>query len=339
MKSISNLIHSLTFYFPSLFKIITPLFLLLFSINLSFSQVTELQNFRKAMTLFVQYDQGKIDSIPKSDSNTKRLNRNYERAFLDFVLHKNSNTLDTIKKYSIDNKTSHIIGNNNYFLSKLPRNILNRSEENNINFHVSFYGLYDYQMSNFVSFYIQPFSVHSNNYVVYYVKLNGKGTYHIKEVISNEIVFSSLAQTSNAAIKQIYQIDKNHLLIIEDMGDHGERALVVNNQNKIWKTVLGFSGNAFVNDPQDYTKKAAVSARTYLRFATSHTMQTLYGESFLKKYEISFDEKSKTISYKKHQQKESETKVISANWDGKQFRIDDYYLGSDLDDRPLPMPF
>lgn len=313
--------------------------MVLLSVKSSFSQVSELQSFRKALTVFVRYDNNKIDTIQKNEENTIRLKKEYEKCFLDFILHKHSNTLDTIKKYSIDNKTSFIIENNNYFFSTQRRNMLDRSLDNNTNFYIGFYGLYDYHLPNFVSFYIQPFTIGTNDVVVYYVKLNGTGTYYIKDIKTNMIIFNSNAQTSNAPIKQIYQIDQNHLLMIEDMGNHGERALVVNTENKIWKTDLGFSGNAFVNDPDDYTKKTAAPARTYLRFATSHTMQTLYGESFLKKYQISFDEKSKTVSYKKHNQNESEMKLISAIWDGKQFRIDDYYLGADLDDRPLPMPF
>ena len=285
----------------------------------SLGQVKELEKFRKEITTFVNYDNGKIDSLPISPETSEKLTKNYVNAFLDFIKNKDSKNLDNLKKNSFNNKTSYIIGNYNYFFNSLKRDYLINSVENNIIYQVTFYGLYDYKLSNFVSFYIQHFLIQTSEYVIYYCKLNGKGTYYIKEVNNNKLVFQNEGQTSNAPIKKITRIDKKHILIIEDMGDNGERALVVNTELKEWKTINAFNGKAFYENSDDFSKTTEIQKRKYFRFAETKTINRLYGKSFLKKYEIDFDEKTKTISYKRYNQNESEIKVITAKWENNLF--------------------
>lgn len=318
-------------------RIFLPFVFVLITLS-TFAQVNELEKFRKEITLFVNYDNGKIDSLPKSIETSQRLRKNYETAFLAFIKNKDSKNLDNLKKNSIDNKTSNIIGNNNYFFSSLRKDPTLKSLENNVNYHISLYALYDYKLSNFVSFYIQPFMVGSTEYVVYYCKLNGKGTYYIKDINRNRIVFQSEGQTSNAVIKKFTAIDDYHLLIVEDMGDSGERALVINTKTDQWKAINAFIGQAFINNATDYTRKTAIQNRTYLQFAESKTIINMYGAAFLKKYEIGFNETTKTISYKKYNKKDSDMVEVKAKWDNTLFNIDDYYIGEDLDNREMPMP-
>src|SRR5690554_1342975 len=304
----------------------------------SFGQVKELEKFRKEITTFVNYDNGKIDSLPKSPETSEQLTKNYENAFLDFIKKKDSKNLDNLKKNSIDNKTSHIIGNRNYFFHSLRRDPFNKSLENNVNYQITFYGLYDYKLSNFVSFYIQPFLIDNSDYVVYYYTLNGKGTYYIKNVKSNKIMFKSQGLTSYVPIKKIKKIDNNHILIVEDMGDNGERALVINTELKKWKAIEAFYGKAFFDNSTDYTKTTEIQKRVYFNFTATRTINAIYGRGFLKKYEIDFDENTKTISYKKPNKKDNEIKVIEAKWKNNLFNIDDYYIGQDVHDKDLPMP-
>lgn len=304
----------------------------------SFAQVNELEKFRKEITLFVNYDNGKIDSLPKSIENSLRLKKNYETAFLEFIKNKDSKNLDNLKNNSINNKTDYIIGNNNYYFDSQRKDPFVKSLENNVNYNITFYGLYDYKLSNFVSLYIQPFILDTTEYVVYYCKLNGQGTYYIKDVNRNVIVFQSEGQTSNAPIKKLIKIDNNHILIVEDLGNNGQRALVVDVKPGKWKTINAFNGKAFLNNSTDYATKAEIQNRTYLRFAESKNIITMYSAAFLRKYEIDFNEKTKTISYKKYNKKESEVLEIKAKWENRLFKIDDYYIGKDLDDGDLPMP-
>jgi hypothetical protein len=302
------------------------------------AQVDELQRFRKAVTIFVNYDNGKIDSLPKTTANSALLKGNLEKAFMDFVMNKNSKDLVDLKKNSINNRTDYIIGNTNYTFQEQRRDRMQRSAENNINFCIEFYGLYDYRLSNFVSFYIQPFKAGGKDYVVYYYKLNGAGLYYIKDVALNEIVYKGEAFTSVAAIITFSKIDKTHFLLLEDMGDQGQRALVLDAADKKWKIAGAFSGKGFTDSNGSYQNLSSKASRQYLRFAETKTIKSLYGEGFLKKYEIKFDEATQTISYKQYHKNEDEVKTIQAKWENGHFRIDDYYIGSHLNDQDLPMP-
>lgn len=318
-------------------KIITAGFILL-KLN-AVGQVNELEKFRKDITTFVNYDNGKIDSLPKSAETTKRLKNNYEQSFMAFVKHKDSKNLDSLKKHSIDNKTSFIIGNNNYSFSSLRKNPFVKSLDNNVNYSITLYPLYDYHLPNFVSFFIQPFTINNTEYVSYYCKLKGKGTYFIKDVNTNQVVFQAEALTSNAPIKKLIRFDNNHLLVVEDMEKDGERAYVISTQKDKWEALKAFKGKAFKDNSTDYTIKTNMPNRTYLRFAISKSTLSMYGESFLKKYEISFNENTKMISYKKYNKVESETIEIKAKWENNSFSMDDYYIGEDLDVSEMPKPF
>jgi Holliday junction resolvase len=320
-----------------LYKLFTVVFILL-NIH-SFAQTTELEKFRKDMATFVNYDNGKIDSIPKSAENTKRLKSNYEQSFMSFIKHKDSKNLDSLKKHSIDNKSSFIIGNNNYLFSSLRKDPFIKSLDNNVNYSITLYPLYDYHLPNFVSIFIQPFTISNTEYVSYYCKLKGKGTYYIKDVKTNQLVFQAEGLTSEAPIKKLMKIDNNHLLIVENMEKDGERAYVINTQKGKWEAIKAFKGKAFKDNSTDYTTKVAMPNRTYLRFAISKSTLSMYGESFLKKYEINFNENTKMISYKKYNKVESEIKEIKAKWENNSFNIDDYYIGEDLDVSEMPKPF
>ncbi|MBL7746993.1 MAG: hypothetical protein JNM19_06170 [Chitinophagaceae bacterium] len=311
--------------------------LLILNLNL-FAQVKELENFRKEVTMFVNYDNGKIDSLPKTSSNTTRLKENMEAAFLTFIKHKSSKDLEDLKRNSINNRTDYIIGNNNYFFADLRRDPARKELKNNVNYSISFYGLYDYRLPNFVSFYIQPFTVDGKEYIVYYYKLNGAGTYYIKGAENNAIVYKGEAFTSAAAILSFSRVEKDHFLLVEDMGNHGQRAIVLQSAPAGWKSINAFAGKAFVNSTGDYSKLMNKAPRTYLRFAESRTIVSMYGSRFLSKYEIQFDEVSKTISYRQYRQNENEVVMVHAKWENKLFKIDDYYIGTHLNDEEIPMP-
>lgn len=304
----------------------------------AYSQVKELEFLRSSIYRFTQYDNGKTDSIPKNKENTKMLKTALDRAWMNFILHKDSKNLDALKRDGINNRSSYTIGDHNYFLSELLLDITNRKPENNSYYSIGFYGIYDYGLPNFVYTYIQPFIIDGKELVVYYFKLNGAGTYYIKEVASNKIIFKSEALTSNVPIIALQVIDSKHYLIVEDMGNDGKRALVIDITSGAWKSMKAFKGKSFPQPTGDYTKKVDSGARYYLRFAENKHMITGYGESFLKKFELQFNSASKTISYKKYRQVESEAPVVKAVWKDNCFVIDDYYLGEDMNDNPIPFP-
>ncbi|HCY89682.1 MAG TPA: hypothetical protein DHV17_05425, partial [Chitinophagaceae bacterium] len=51
----------------------------------SSAQVQELEVFRKKQAFFIRYDQGKTDSIPRTEANTARLRKELEESFLQFA--------------------------------------------------------------------------------------------------------------------------------------------------------------------------------------------------------------------------------------------------------------
>lgn len=314
-------------------------FALLFSSLTSFAQVNELENFRKELTAFVNYDNGKTDSLPRSFATAQKLRKNMEDAFLAFVLHKDSKDLETLKKAAAHGGSSYTFDKYSYFFSEGRRDMYNKSKENNINYQITFYGLYDYKLPNFVSMYIQPFRVGTKDYVIYYYKLSGEGKYYIKDAETNKVIFSKEALTSDAAILKFEKIDDKHSLLLEDMGYNGQRALVVNTESKPWKMLNAFSGRSLGDAPADYSLKYRPGNHPYLRFAENKSIVSMYGENFLKKYEINFDGATKTISYKQYDKDEKNVKTIQAKWEYNLFKIDDYYIGLDLNGGDVPYPY
>lgn len=316
-------------------------FMLLFvflNCNYSLAQVKELEALRASIYRFTQYDNGKTDSIPKNKQNTERLKAELDKAWMSLVLHKNSKNLDSLKQGAVNNQTSYIIGNHNYFFSEFRRDFSVRSTENNVYYSIVFYGIYDYGLPNFVSVFIQPFTVDNKELVIYYLKLNGSGTYFIKDIAYNKIIFKSDALNSGVPVSAFHKIDNNHWLLVEVMENHGQRAMILENTSSTWKPTKAFKGMAFENPIGDYKKKKDIGTRIFLRFAENKNIVSIYGSGFLKKYEIQFDEVNKTISYKKYHKDENEAPVIKAVWKNNCFVIDDYYLGEDLNDEPMPFP-
>lgn len=303
------------------------------SVN-SFSQEKELEKFNAALTSFVNYDNDKASV--KSEANTAKLRKDMEDAFLQFALHRQSNNLESLRKNGqTDGKNNYWFVSRSYSFGNVRRDMMMKSLENNVDYKITFSGLYDYQLSNFVSVYIQPFTSGKEEFAVYYYKLNGIGKYYIKDIASNKIVFSSEAFTSNAPIRTFSKIGQDHLLLIEDMGDNGQRALVLKLNPKMWEKTAAFKGNAFPENTTDYSKKIFAEKRTYLRLASSKIINSHYTPFDLKKQQLAFDEKSNTISYSISK---DNSKSIQAKWENNGFNMDDYYQGQHLIDEPMPYP-
>jgi hypothetical protein len=174
--------------------------------------------------------------------------------------------------------------------------------------------------------------------VIYYFKLNGSGNYFIKDIATNKIIFKSPALTSNAPVVSLQTIDDKYYLLVEEMENNGQRALVIENNNGVWQHVKAFKGKSFQNELGPYAEKTSKGMRNYLRFAENKNMVSIYGSGFFKKYEIQFDEKNKTISYKQYGINETETREVKSVWKNNCFEIDDYYIGEHLNDGPMPFP-
>ncbi len=295
------------------------------------AQEKELEHFRKELTSFVNYD---TSSLSKSDANTVALRKNMEDAFLAFVTHKESKDVESLKRVGkTDGKNNYWFDNYTYSFSTIRRDMTKKPLENNADYKITFYGLYDYKLPNFISIYIQPFTIDEEAYVIYYYKLNGAGKYYIKKIKSNKVVYVGEALTSNAAIKALYTIDKEYFLILEDMGDDGQRALVLKKTGDILEAISAFRGKSFLFNSTDYSKKTFTEQRQYLRLASTRTIFTHMSFFESNKDLLTFDVPSKIISYSISP---DNTKRITSQWKENRFDIDDYYLGEHLQDKSLP---
>ena len=314
-------------------KLIFILCLLNFALS---AQENELEHFRKELVTFLNYDTEKTGSLPKTDLNTYTLKKSMQDAFLAFVFHKESKDLKSLKKNGkTDGHQNYWYDKFSYSFSEQKRNRTLKSNENNLNFCIEFSGIYDYKLSNFVSIYIQQFHLGQENYVVYYYKLNSKGKYFIKNIKNNKVIYSDEANTSNAPIRFINNIDKEYILLLEDMGNDGQRALVLKRAKDTLESIQAFSGKSFLSNSNDYSEKSFEEKRKYLRLASTKTILSNLGFVEATKNLIIYDETLKTISYSISKDNKN---IVTSKWNKNKFEVDDYYLGEHFPDNNLPHP-
>lgn len=303
----------------------------------SSAQVQELEVFRKKLAFFIRYDQGKTDSITRTEASTARLRKELEESFLQFATHRQSCNLENLKANSKGrNGSSYYFDTYSYSMSELYRDYGIRSKTNNTNYMIGFYGLYDYSRPDFAALFIQPFKVSSQSYLVYSYSLNGQGLYFIKDSATNQIVYKGQSLSSSAAIHVFKQIDQRHCIIVEDLGDLGRRALVLQKTNAGLKAVPAFKGNEIDQAANNFKKKVYKEKRMYMWLASNRGLSVGYGTKYVT---IGFDESRKAIFYRKYvNESKGEIKLVEAIWDGNKFEMDDCYLGDYLDDSPVPMP-
>jgi hypothetical protein len=311
--------------------------LLLIIINLNlFAQENELKEFKKELVFFISYDNNKIDTLQKTELNTEKYKIKLETSFKKFCTNPDSKNLDNLKLKGIKSGSTYSFGNETYSFHEQKRDYLNKEIENNINYCISFYGIYDYKLSNFISIYIQPFKLDSKDYIIYYYKLNGKGKYYVKDENSNKIIFESDALTSNAPILKIEKVESNNYLLIENMQNLGQRAFIVKNENTKWTSISAFKGQSI--DMKTFVTKKETNSRKYLWIANNKNMTSRFGEGYDEKPLILFDSKTKKISYNTYSKTSKEVKEFSAVWKNSTFTIDDYFIGKDYGNDQMPYP-
>ncbi len=160
----------------------------------------------------------------------------------------------------------------------------------------------------------------------------------------NSVLYEFLSNIQNELKKHfsdfsdMFQKDNELFLLIEQMDDKGQRALVVQTKNNNWIQLKAFKGKGFKEGTTDYTTKTNMMQRLYLHVASNRIIESM-GYTNLKKYTIGYNDTTQTIFY--HQYNKTATNnmlKIVAVWKNKLFMIDDYYLGEHIDDKPLPYP-
>lgn len=324
-------------------KTVFFLFIICFSSTVK-GQVSELENFRKSLTHFVFYDQNKIDSLPKSEHLTQTLSVNVKDDFRKFVLHPESKSIENLKSQAKTNKSSYWFNNYSYFFQPLkyyfglkPDSTLNLPVVESI----SFYGLYNYSHSDFISLYIARCESGNLNFTIYSYVINNTTNYFIKDIGKNKIVFERQIETTGVPISGLYRIDDTHVLLVEDdMNKSGQAALVVSTEKDIWEPIHAFKGIAYLTDSNNKLEKKLGDNRMLMKLVSTKTIGSVWGTTSIRNnYGLYFDAKSGSLCHKILLKKgSSETKKICAVWTNNLFEINDYYLGDHLDDSEIPFP-
>ena len=303
----------------------------------AYSQVQELETFRKKIRFFITYDKGKSDSIPKTEANTLKLRQGLEESFKQFILQNKTESLESLKGQSrIKSGNSYTFDQASYSLSESYRDYTIRTRKNNINYGIGLSGLYNYNQPNFVQLFIQPFATAQNLYSVYSFDLNGEGFYYIKDSATNKICYRGESKTSQAPIHKLRVLDDKHILIVENMGDLGQRAIVLETSPTQWKPIEAFAGKAIDEKSGNLRQMQYKPRRLYMRLAANRSILINYGSRYLT---LDFDEQKKVLFYKQFvNESKGDIRVIESPWKGRLFVVDDYYLGEHLSDADLPMP-
>ncbi len=272
--------------------------LLLFMPISVFAQDTEVKALNSAFNLYNAFQNGKVDSLPQNEFNYYKVVAHLDNSFKAFILHKKSQDYE---KFLIAK------GYTNYKFFRL---------ENGIEIGTS------------------TFVVDSVSYVVFGYKIMNRPQYFIKRLSDYTIVFDGHAQSSS--VDGMYAIEKNRILLVEKDGDYNtcRKASVIATNGKQWKQLKAFKGKAFGQVDADYFNKRFVAARTYFQLECDMdvSMQAPRDAN-----QILFNEKTKTIGYKKYEN-DRQFKKIEAKYENGFFIIDDYNVGQSIPSGSTAVP-
>lgn len=260
------------------------IFFLSFNTETSHAQDKEEKALNTAFNLFSAYQNGKVDSLPRNAASYYKIVEHLDRAFKSFILHEHSQDYEKFKMAK---------DHNNFKLFRL---------ENGIEIDAV------------------SFLVDSVSYIVFSYVLQDRRNFFIKRLPGNTIVFDGNGNT--AYINNMYSLGNNRLLLIEEGGDGStsRKASVIATEGKEWKQLKAFKGKAFGQIAADYTNKEFVEKRTYFQLLCDRDVFMTAAQDV---NQVSFNEQSKTLSYKQYSSNR-QFKKIEAKYENGMFIIDDY---------------
>ena len=270
-----------------------PLFacwILTLSATLSHAQEKELAEFKTTLNLFIDLRLGKVDSLKLNEANQVKYSKKTDDAFKTFVQHKSS--------YEYDK----------YIVARNDASIKFSYLDGRIYIH------------------LKTFPVNNKTFVVYSYSTQDKKNYIVKELETNSIVYEG---NSNCCyVDHIYAIDSTHFMIVEEDGDmnSSRTAFVLSAKKLPWAKMKAFEGMAFGQVPAGYFTKKYVKKRE--QFQLDCDMEyTMSAPADIN--DILFDHRTKTLSYKQYSDNRK-FKLITAKWENKTFKIDDYSVREGL---------
>jgi hypothetical protein len=274
------------------------LFIIVFLTSNSFSQEKELELFKKDLNFYIDFRLGKIATLPLNESNQIKYRKKVDEAFANFVLHKNSSQYDKLIIAKDDEKKKFL------------------------------------RLDDRISIYLTTFILNNKTYVVYSYTSGDKINFFIKENESNIIVYEG--NSKSCFIDDMYLIDDSHILLIEKNGDFNSSrsAMVLSIKKNPWSIIKAFEGNAFGQVPGEYFSKKYVKTRDTFQLDCEMGFTLSAPEDINR---ISFDTKTKTLSYKQYFENKK-FKLITAKWENEKFIIDDYNVNENLSESSTAVP-
>lgn len=254
------------------------------------AQETEVQQLNNAFNFFMAYQNGKVDSLPRNATNYNKVVAQLDNTFKTFILHEKSQDYE---KFTM------------------------ARGENNFKF---------FRLANGIEIHAVSFLADSVAYVVFGYKTQNRPNYFIKRLRDNKIVFDGNAKA--CYVDGMYALEKNRILLIEKDGDRNtsRKVSVIAAEGKKWKQLKAFRGLAFGQVAGDYRNKKFISNRTY--FQLECEMEVLMNAP-QDANQVSFNEKTKTLSYKQYQDNRR-FKKIEATYENGLFVIDDHNVGDSI---------
>ncbi|MCP9753356.1 hypothetical protein [Ferruginibacter sp. HRS2-29] len=279
-------------------KFLLILLVAFFCSNALQAQEKEITAFKKDLNFYIDFLLKKFDSLPLNKANQEKFMRKADQSFKTFALAPNSQQYEKLVQ---------------------DRGLPNRRFSN---------------LDNRIELYVSDFTANKKAYVVYSYVSYAKRNYVIKDVAANSIVYEGNAITPY--VENIYGLDSTHVLLIEKTGDRNtsKQAVVFLTTGKTWKMMPAFRGEAFGQVPGNYNKKVFVKQRNY--FQLDCEMEVLMSAP-ADANKIYFDERTKTISYKKFTGK-TRFRLIESKWLNNMFILDDYDVSEDFESSSPMVP-
>jgi hypothetical protein len=204
-------------------KTVMVIFLLLGGMGNMHAQEKAVENFRKELNFFIDFQLGKIDAVKRNEANYIKYRKRVDQAFRAFVLDSNSHRYKPFITYR---------GNRKFFT-----------------------------LDNRIEVYLSMQMVNNVAYAVYSFVSAERRAYLVKDMAKNSIVYGE--RSLNHTVDSLYAIDDKHILLVEKDGDRGtsRKAIVLSAKQRPWKPLQAFRGLAFGQVPADYFKKVFTEKR------------------------------------------------------------------------------
>ena len=262
---------------------------------LAIAQEKELEDFTHEIDFYIDFTVSKSPSLPVNEANQNKFRKKVDDAFIQFILHKNSN------------QCSKFI-----------------SSANNPDFKFI-------RASKKCEITLKTFTTDQKSYSVFSYTSMNKINYFIKDDSTNTIVYDGNSKVST--VDSILAIDGSHIIVIEEIGDYhyGRAVTVLSTLQTPWKPLKAFEGKAFGQVPMEYFTSKYVKRRAQFIFSCNDFPPSYFPKNF---NQISFNTSTKTLSYTIYPER-NVPKIVSAKWENEHFILDDYSvknINSDVED-------